>query len=93
MRSLRSCTVLEFGAARAPRGYADMDGESRAIKAACEYKALKECLDRNGGKKEKCEKEWEEFQTLCAGNKKLVLQRVKVKWHMCHYVVATQACC
>ena len=37
---------------------------------SCEYKALKDCLDRNGGKKEKCEKEWREFENLCAKNKK-----------------------
>lgn len=37
---------------------------------SCEYKALKECLDRNGGKKEKCEKEWREFENLCANNRK-----------------------
>lgn len=40
------------------------------VKAACEYKALKECLDRNQGKREKCEKEWQEFQNLCERNKK-----------------------
>ena len=37
---------------------------------SCEYKALKDCLDRNGGKKEKCEKEWREFENLCAKNRK-----------------------
>ena len=42
------------------------------VKAACEYKALKECLDRNQGKREKCEKEWQEFQNLCERNKKWV---------------------
>ena len=36
----------------------------------CEYKALKECLDRNQGKREKCEREWQEFQNACANNKK-----------------------
>lgn len=36
----------------------------------CEYKALKECLDRNKGKKEKCEKEWQEFQDACANNRR-----------------------
>ena len=36
----------------------------------CEYKALKECLDRNQGKKEKCEKEWQEFQNACTNNKR-----------------------
>lgn len=40
------------------------------IEAACEYKALKDCLDRNQGRKEKCEKEWQEFQNLCAANKR-----------------------
>ena len=40
------------------------------IEAACEYKALKDCLDRNQGRKEKCEKEWQEFQNLCATNKR-----------------------
>lgn len=37
---------------------------------SCEYKALKECLDRNKGKKDKCEKEWQEFENLCARNRK-----------------------
>lgn len=37
---------------------------------SCEYQALKDCLERNKGKKEKCEKEWNEFQNLCANNKK-----------------------
>lgn len=36
----------------------------------CEYRALKECLDKNNGKREKCEKEWQEFQNACANNKK-----------------------
>ena len=36
----------------------------------CEYRALKECLDKNNGKREKCEKEWQEFQNACASNKK-----------------------
>lgn len=36
----------------------------------CEYKALKECLDRNQGKKEKCEKEWQEFQNACTNNRR-----------------------
>lgn len=36
---------------------------------SCEYKALKECLDRNRGKKEKCEKEWREFENLCTKNR------------------------
>ena len=40
------------------------------IEAACEYKALKDCLDRNQGRKEKCEKEWQEFQNLCTTNKR-----------------------
>ena len=40
------------------------------IESGCEYKALKECLDRNKGRKEKCEKEWAEFQNLCARNKR-----------------------
>lgn len=44
------------------------------VKAACEYKALKECLDRNQGKREKCEKEWQEFQNLCERNKKLATE-------------------
>lgn len=37
---------------------------------SCEYKALKECLDRNGGKKEKCDKEWRDFEQLCSKNRK-----------------------
>ena len=45
------------------------EGKFVTIKS-CEYKALKECLDRNGGKKEKCEKEWREFENLCANNRK-----------------------
>ena len=36
---------------------------------SCEHQALKECLERNGGKKEKCEKEWQEFQNLCSKNR------------------------
>lgn len=44
--------------------------ESFTTVKSCEYKALKECLDKNQGRKEKCEKEWIEFQTLCANNKK-----------------------
>lgn len=40
------------------------------METACEYKALKDCLDRNQGRKEKCEKEWQEFQNLCATNKR-----------------------
>lgn len=42
------------------------------IEAACQYQALKACLEKNNWKKEKCEKEWEEFQTLCATNRKWV---------------------
>jgi uncharacterized protein YgiB involved in biofilm formation len=45
------------------------DDKFTTIKS-CEYKALKDCLDRNGGKKEKCEKEWREFENLCAKNRK-----------------------
>ena len=40
--------------------------------ATCQYQALKACLEKNNWKKEKCEKEWEEFQTLCATNRKWV---------------------
>ena len=32
----------------------------------CDYKPLKECLERNGGKKEYCEKEWKDFQSYCS---------------------------
>ena len=38
----------------------------------CEYKALKECLERNQGKKEKCEREWFQFQNACTNNKRCV---------------------
>ncbi len=37
---------------------------------SCEHQALKECLDRNQGNKDKCVKEWQEFQNLCSNNKK-----------------------
>lgn len=40
------------------------------IQTACEYQALKVCLEKNNWKKEKCEKEWQEFQSLCATNKR-----------------------
>lgn len=50
-------------------GKAQEDDNFSTIKS-CEYKALKDCLDRNGGKKEKCEKEWREFENLCAKNRK-----------------------
>lgn len=46
------------------------DSEGFVTIKACEYKALKECLDRNQGRKEKCEKEWLEFQNLCEQNKR-----------------------
>lgn len=45
------------------------EGEFVTIKS-CEYKALKECLERNGGKKERCEKEWRDFEQLCSKNRK-----------------------
>ena len=47
----------------------DQDKEFVTIKS-CEYKALKECLDRNRGKKEKCDKEWRDFEQLCSKNRK-----------------------
>ena len=43
---------------------------SPEISSPCEYKALKECLDRNQGKREKCEREWQEFQNACTNNKR-----------------------
>lgn len=42
------------------------------IETACEYKSLKTCLEKNNWKKEKCEKEWMEFETLCSKNKRSV---------------------
>lgn len=39
------------------------------IQAACEYQALKNCLEKNNWRKEKCEKEWVEFENLCSKNK------------------------
>jgi len=54
-----------------PRGPGTMDAQGFVkVETACEYKPLKDCLDRNQGKKEKCEKEWQEFQNLCARNKR-----------------------
>lgn len=44
-------------------------GTITKIQAACEYKALKQCLERNEWKKEKCEKEWQEFENLCSKNR------------------------
>ena len=46
------------------------EGGSAPQSSPCEYKALKECLDRNQGKREKCEREWQEFQNACANNKR-----------------------
>ena len=43
------------------------------IQSACEYRALKECLEKNNWKKDKCEKEWQEFKTLCSNNKRLII--------------------
>ena len=40
------------------------------IKTACEYQALKTCLENNNWRKEKCEKEWQEFENLCSRNRK-----------------------
>lgn len=61
----QNCTLVVQSAMETeqPEGYI-------TIEAACEYKALKDCLDRNQGRKEKCEKEWQEFQNLCATNKR-----------------------
>ena len=39
------------------------------IQTACEYQALKDCLEKNNWRKEKCEKEWLEFENLCSKNK------------------------
>lgn len=46
------------------------------IEAGCEYRALKECLEKNNWKKDKCEKEWLEFQTLCDTNRKYVYKTI-----------------
>lgn len=43
--------------------------EITKLQAACEYQALKECLERNNWKKARCEKEWLEFETLCSRNR------------------------
>ena len=40
------------------------------VENVCEYKALKECLEKNNWKKDKCEKEWTDFQTLCKTNRR-----------------------
>ena len=53
---------------RAMEGNASSE-EYTSVKS-CEYQALKDCLDRNQGRREKCEREWREFQTLCVNNKK-----------------------
>ena len=48
-----------------------MASEAEQVKLSpCEYRALKECLDKNQGNREKCEKEWQEFQNACAHNKR-----------------------
>jgi hypothetical protein len=46
-------------------------GNKREIRSACEYQALKSCLEKNNWKKEKCEKEWVEFENLCSTNRRL----------------------
>ncbi|KAI9202304.1 uncharacterized protein BJ171DRAFT_182893 [Polychytrium aggregatum] len=33
----------------------------------CDYKPLRECLDKHQGDRSKCLKEWEEFKTACSG--------------------------
>ena len=65
MRNIASRMAMESGVS------GDQDKAEGFVNIkSCEYKALKECLDRNGGKKEKCEKEWRNFQQLCSNNKK-----------------------
>lgn len=44
-------------------------GEITKIQTACEYQALKDCLEKNNWRKEKCEKEWREFENLCSRNR------------------------
>ena len=66
--SMRS-SASRMAAMESGPGDSKDEGEFVSRKS-CEYKALKQCLDRNGGKKEKCEKEWLEFQQLCTTNKK-----------------------
>ena len=39
------------------------------IQSACEYQALKKCLENNNWKKNKCQKEWLEFENLCSKNR------------------------
>ncbi len=50
--------------------WSKMDKESTGIQSSCEYKALKACLDKNQGRREKCEKEWLDFQNQCAAKKR-----------------------
>ena len=38
--------------------------------STCDYKPLQLCLEKNGGKKELCEKEWREFQSFCTNQKR-----------------------
>ena len=52
---------------------AEKGAEVTTQTAPCEYRALKECLERNEGKREKCDKEWQEFQNSCSNNRKLVI--------------------
>lgn len=42
----------------------------KKLETACEYKALEACLRENNWNKEKCEKEWLEFENLCSKNKR-----------------------
>ena len=65
--------IVAFAHAQVSAHVASMDSEKTDfVKVkSCEYAALKECLDRNHGKRERCEKEWQDFQNLCSANKKL----------------------
>ena len=49
-----------------------MASEGGRVSVPCEYRALKECLDRNQGRRERCQRECQEFQTACDNNKRCV---------------------
>ena len=57
------------------RSMATKEGE---IRTPCEYRALQECLERNQGSRDKCQREWREFQNACANNKRCVEENVCV---------------
>ena len=66
----RSCDPSLWSSAHAQYDNMADIKEPRPNLSPCEYKALKECLERNQGKKEKCEREWQEFQNACSNNRR-----------------------